>query len=426
VKLYKLTGKRAYLDYASQIVAVGFTNNEDNLVEIFYKKEKRLVDLQSKKAYEMMSCFQGLLEYYTVVKEEKYLTSVKNFVEEVIETELTEIGALGTNHEFFDNSVDNQTEPKTLPIAETCVTVTFINLCYQMLQFTGESRFADCIEKSVKNAMFGAVNIEENKNVYQWDNDEPHLFDTKYFMPFDSYSPIVMQRRAIDVGGCKQLTEDGMRYGCCTCISSTGTAIAGLYGIMKASDTYVINGYEECTASLFAPSGREFVLQITGKPFEKGENTKITLQTKGEEKLSFKLRIPEWSKKATVVCKGKRNETVGGNYFTVSETFANGDVIEIETDDRIKMVRRNGKTLLKKCGYVLARDERYHDGFENKAEIIEQNGVVEAKHMESGLFPTLAEFAVPVQDGRYITVCNYSSAGKSWDTGEDTRINVWL
>ena len=33
------------------------------------------------KAYELMSCFEGLLEYSLVVKEEKWQISVKNFIE---------------------------------------------------------------------------------------------------------------------------------------------------------------------------------------------------------------------------------------------------------------------------------------------------------------------------------------------------------
>ncbi|MBE5751160.1 MAG: hypothetical protein E7357_01975 [Clostridiales bacterium] len=427
MKLYALKPKQAYLDFATEIVRTGFTNTDENLIEVFYKQEKNVNELSVKKAYEMMSCFQGLLEYYKVVKDEKYLTSLNNFMNSVIETELTEIGALGTSYEFFDNSVDNQTEPKSLPIAETCVTVTFMNLCYQMLQFTGESRFADYIEKSAYNAMFGAVNTRENQSVCKWANEVPHLIDTKYFMPFDSYSPLVMQRRAIDVGGLKQLTQDGMKYGCCTCISSTGTAISALYGIMKADDVYIINSYEECAANLFAPSGREFTLQITGKPFENGETTKITLQTKSEETLTFKLRIPEWSKTATVVCKGKRYETVGGKYFTLSDTFVNGDVIEIETDNRIYAVQRNGKTLLKKCGIVLARDERYQDGLEECVAIaIGERGVVSGRKTVSGKFETRAEFQIPLIDGCEITMCDYASAGKEWDSGTNTRINVWL
>lgn len=426
VKLYKLTGKKAYLDYAAQIVAVGFTNNEDNLVEIFYRKEKKISDLRCKKAYEMMSCFQGLLEYYTVVKDKKYLTSVKNFVDEVIDTELTEIGALGTNYEFFNDSANNQTEPQPCPIAETCVTVTFINLCFRMLQFTGESRFADYIERSACNAMFGAVNTEKNKTVYKW-NEGPKLLETKCFMPFDSYSPIVKQRRAIDTGGCLQLTDDGMKYGCCTCISSAGTAVAALYGIMREAGTYAINTYEQCKADLQTPSGEKFTLEITGEPFKNDQSVKIRFTMKRKEKLCLKLRIPLWSKQTEIECKGKTYMPAAGTYLTVCEEFENGDSVVIRTDTRIYAVRRNGKLLLKKCEYVLARDERYEDGFSDTAEVdVNADESVDARRTESGKVNALAEFSIPLKDGRRITVCDYSSAGKAWDTQKNLCVSVWF
>ena len=46
---------------------------------------------------------------------------------------------------------------------ETCVTVTWIKLCYQLLRITGDSVYADEIEKSVYNALYGAVNTEKVK-----------------------------------------------------------------------------------------------------------------------------------------------------------------------------------------------------------------------------------------------------------------------
>ncbi|MBQ8658060.1 MAG: glycoside hydrolase family 127 protein [Clostridia bacterium] len=427
VKLYKLTGKQAYLKYAEAIVKTGFTNNEDDLVEIFYKKQKRIPELISKKGYEMMSCFQGLLEYYEVVGEEKYLTALCNFVDAVVETELTEIGGLGTDYEFFDDSVKNQIYYKDKPMLETCVTVTFMNLCYRMLQFTGDSRFADYIERSAYNAMFGAVNTEKNQTSFKWNEGGPQLIETHYFLPIDSYSPLARQRRAVDVGGCLTLREDGMKYGCCTCISSAGTAISALYGIMKTENGYVINGYEEGHAKLFSPSGMAFDLKIAGKPFENDEAIKISLSMQEKEDLRFLLRIPKWSKKTTVRCKGKQYTPKAGGYLEICESFEDGDEIEVITDTKIYAICQGNKVLLKKCAYVLARDERYEDGFDEAVQIpILEGGRVNGRKACVGKFNALAEFSVPLENGKSILLCDYSSAGKKWDKGVNLRVSVWL
>lgn len=426
VRLYKIVKKQSYLDFAKQIVDTGFTNNEDNLVEIFFKKEKKISELIAKKAYEMMSCFQGLLEYYEVTGEEKYLVSVKNFVEAVIDAELTEIGALGTDFEFFDDSVKNQTELRERPMLETCVTVTFMNLCYKMLKFTGEARFADFIERSAYNGMFGAINFEKNKTVNKFREGKLEPLETKYFIPIDSYSPITKQRRAVEFGGCMQFTDDGMKYGCCTCISSAGTAISALYGIMREQDGYVLNGYEEGRAELFSPSGKPFAIEICGKPFENDEAVKIKIRIEEKEKLKFSLRIPAWSPQTIVKYKEKAVCAEAG-YCEICEEFSCGDEIELRLDTRIKAIERNGKTLLKKCAIVLARDERYEDGFDDAADVLRKaDGTVEGKRVRTGKFNAVAEFEITEKNGGKFIVCDYSSAGKNWDEGKNTRISAWL
>lgn len=426
VKLYKIVNKQSYLDFAKQIIDTGFTNNEDNLIEIFYKKEKKISELISKKAYEMMSCFQGLIEYYEVVKEEKYLIAARNFVDAVISEELTAIGALGTDFEFFDNSAEKQTEYSDKPMLETCVTVTFMNLCYKMLKFTGEARFADLIERSAYNGMLGAINFEKNKTVYKFIGGKPEFIETKYFIPIDSYSPITKQRRAVDFAGCLQLTDDGMKYGCCTCISTAGTAISALYGVMRGRDCYVINSYEEGRADLFTPSGKPFSVEIKGKPFENDEPVKIRITLTEREKLKLALRIPEWSEQTTIKFNGKTVKADCG-YYEICEEFSCGDEIEVSLDTRIKAIKQNGKTLLKKCAVVLARDERYEDGFDDEITVKEQNdGTVNAIKIVSGKFNAIAEFLIPLENGKSITVCDYSSAGKKWDEGKNLRISAWL
>lgn len=61
----------------------------------------------------------------------------------------------------------------------------------------------------------------------------------------------------------------------------------------------------------------------------------------------------------------------------------------------------------------LARDERYEDGFSDTAEVdVNADESVDARRTESGKVNALAEFSIPLKDGRRITVCDYSSAGK--------------
>ena len=79
------------------------------------------------------------------------------------ETEVSITGCCGCRHELFNNGTATQTDPNyPHPIQETCVTVTWIKLCYQLLRLTGDVIYADEIEKSVYNALYGAVNTEHS------------------------------------------------------------------------------------------------------------------------------------------------------------------------------------------------------------------------------------------------------------------------
>lgn len=108
----------------------------------------------------MMSCFEGLLEYYKVTGEKKYLAAVENFVDMVVKTDYTIIGCSGCTHELFDNSTEKQTEETDGVMQETCVTVTFMKLAAKLFLLTGKAKYAEIIERSGLNALFGAVNDE--------------------------------------------------------------------------------------------------------------------------------------------------------------------------------------------------------------------------------------------------------------------------
>ena len=91
---------------------------------------------------------------------------------------------------------------------ETCVTVTWMKLCGQVLCFTGDPVFGDAMERSLYNALLGAVNTR----MVPRDPLSPGGW-----LPFDSYSPLRAAPRGQAVGG-RMVMEDNTIYGCCAAI----------------------------------------------------------------------------------------------------------------------------------------------------------------------------------------------------------------
>ena len=190
VKFYRLTGDEKYLNFAEYIVSTGFID-DGNLIDIAYENEIAPHQYPVVKAYEMMSCFEGLLQYYKVTGIEKYKTACLNLGYRIIEGELSVIGCSGCTHELFDHTTIKQTQTDYKGIVqETCVTVTWMRFAEALLELSGDVVFADAIEQSYYNAYLGSFNTERALSV-----QHPDKKDVPQIMPFDSYSPLTADRR---------------------------------------------------------------------------------------------------------------------------------------------------------------------------------------------------------------------------------------
>lgn len=238
VNLYKITKEEKYLNFAKYILSTGGCR-DGNLIELALENKKAPFEYPVKKAYEMMSFFEGSLEYYSITHEEKYLKAFKNFIYKVRETDITAIGCAGCYHELFDNSAIKQTEKSDVEMQETCVTVTWMRILSKYYLITGEKWCLDYIEKSAINALYSAMNTM-NQKAYSWESKQFHNP-----LPFDSYAPLSYSRHGIFTAGCRPL-NDGTIYGCCACIGSAGVALYPLNAHIIKDNQLLINYLLPC------------------------------------------------------------------------------------------------------------------------------------------------------------------------------------
>lgn len=290
VRLYRLTGEKRYLDFATYIVNEG-GGSRVKIFDLAY--ENRLYPYQYgvAKAYEMTSCFEGLLEYYKATGIEKYKTSVINFAEAVLDSEMSIIGSCGMTHELFDHTRTRQTTKYDGVMQETCVTVTIMKFFGALLDLTGDTKYADVMEKAFYNAYLGALNTEHKESIYAVKAHEEKGVVLSY-MPLDSYSPLTAGKRGQMVGGF-QILPDKTYYGCCACIGSAGLGVFADRAICVTDDGITVNFYEKGFAELDY-KGTKVSLNIeTDYPV----NGKISIKIKAEEPVEFslKLRNPGWT-----------------------------------------------------------------------------------------------------------------------------------
>ena len=155
--LYEETGKAAYLDYAREMLPDW--DREDGACPNFFRNAangRKLSDWYPQswdwaKAYEMMSCLDGLVEYYRVTGERKVLDTVIAIRDNIAASETNPFGGVG----FGDKFINAANLPNA--VSEVCDAIHWIRLNLDLYLVTGEKRFLDTIELTYFNNFLPGV-----------------------------------------------------------------------------------------------------------------------------------------------------------------------------------------------------------------------------------------------------------------------------
>lgn len=427
VKLFNLTGEIRYLEFADYIVSRGGCT-EMNIFEMAYEGRLYPYQYTFTKAYEMMSCFEGLLEYYRVTGIEKWRVAVENFARLIAVSDITLIGCSGCTHELFDRSTVRQLDvTEEGVIQETCVTVTWMKLCYQLLRLTGDPFYAEYIEQSLYNALLGAVNTEKvttSINLILDLVENTAEYTGGYGFPFDSYSPILPGIRGRSTGGMQPMLGGGY-YGCCACIGAAGLGIPGISAVMKRLDGVAVNQYLNGRFSVNAG----VKLELTTKYPVEGEIS-VQVITEKPEQFALYLRIPSWSKHTIVTVNGERVErVVSGNYARLERIWNNGDVVALSLDMTITRVmpeeygvssEKATFVAFRRGPLVLCRDARLGQDVDEAVTLGDTDSFAPDMVVN---FPHLTAWRMSTTNGS-VRLVDYASAGKTWT--EESRIAAWI
>ncbi|MBE6607375.1 MAG: hypothetical protein E7633_02295 [Ruminococcaceae bacterium] len=451
VRLYSLTKKAKYLNFAHYIVDCGGIDVA-NIFELAYQDDFKPYQYPVTKAYEMMSCFEGLLEYYRIVGNEKNKIAVINFANRILESDFTVIGSCGCTHELFDHSTVRQANTANGNIMqETCVTVTLMKFLYQVHLITGDPKYVDAFEISLYNAYLGAVNtekvIEPMIKTYHPDWNIEAL-------PFDSYSPLTAGTRGNGIGGLK-LMPDKHYYGCCACIGSAGIGLVPKMQLLTAENSLVLNLFIDGEIHSKTPSGQNITLTISGG-YPKNGKVNITVSLEKEEEFSLLIRNPSWSKNTGISVNGEPVAACEG-YISICKLWKNGDTVEIDLDMRTEAIRpipygsdiimnqvvwgadymvstfdkedptAKKHLALRRGPIMLAQENRLGYSVDDPADIlVNSDGYVDTVIPSSPAAPydSIVELQIPLKNGSMMTVTDYASAGKLWTA--ESKMAVWM
>jgi hypothetical protein len=418
VRLYNLTGEQRFLDFATYVVESGGADGE-NIFEVALQNEKKPSEYLVVKAYETISCFEGLLEYYRATGIEKWRDAAINLGYRIRESEVSIIGCCGCWHELFDNTLARQTATRYTGVQqETCVTVTWMKFCLQLLSLTGDSAFADELERSIYNALLGSINFNGNKK--------------RGGLPFDSYSPLVIGSRAMETGG-RQPLCDGSFYGCCACIGAAGTGLIPLSSVHMREDGIAVSLYLPGTVAALTPTGAPLEISVqTAYPADGA--IRLRLDTTDDQPFTLALRIPAWSRMTTLALNSQLIPCKQGGFAEIRRVWKCGDTVELYLDMRTELLRPMGAlsddyapyhVALRRGPLILARDARLPGDIHTPVFLqTDAEGYAAIEAYEQEELPLNFAFRAKQEDGTYLHLCDYASAGRTWD--EQSLMCAWM
>ncbi len=434
MRLYNFTGKQEYLDFARYIVESGGCSGHNMFDQVREGIMLSKVAEPYPKAYEMLSVWEGLVEYYRVVGGEEWLKCIQNMYALVTSFELTIIGNAGADvchpllyGEGWSNTRIEQTNPDIQRMMETCVGVTWIKYLSQYLRLTGDSMAVDYFEKYIYNGLIGAMRPD----------------GTGF-----SYVNLLNGSKVTNHGW--GWTFDGLPVTCCNLNGAMGLAYIPYFAVMQRAQGPVVNLYNACKATAKTASGKPVQLTLEGR-FPQENTVTLTVDPQRKERFMLFLHIPLWSENTVVTvngtpvtelpCYGKEQLGQGfdravstitpGHYLTIDRKWAPGDKVEIRFDMQAHLLDapeggRNPAGLnfqaVQWGPIVLARDENIDPDYNAPVQVVaDADGKVAVEQVTPQRAGTRLEFVVPTTDGP-IRMVDYASV----DCWAGSHIQTWL
>jgi DUF1680 family protein len=345
---------------------------------------------------------------YRITGERRYLDSAVEFAHTIRRMELMIHGS-GSNKELWCGGTRVQTEILEQPM-ETCVTVTWMKLCYQLLRLTGDSLWADELEVSLYNALIGAMTPDGAWWAY--------------------FSPLAGQRVP------SHYQHEDVQMSCCVANGPRGLLLTPFWAVMSSADGIVINLYAPGSATPQLADGTTVRLtQQTDYP--SGDEILLTVDPEKPATFTLKLRIPAWSKHTSLSVNGAPADCRPGSYAALIREWSAGDRVVLKLDLRGRAVPAPGgapQFAVMRGPVVLALDNRLADPQDIAVRLaVDEEGCVELKPAVSKpeevwmAFEVLFDVKPRHYVGHYQTalaMCDYASAGNRWSS--ENLFRVWL
>jgi DUF1680 family protein len=315
VELYRQTGEPAYLDLAQQLVNVRghrVLAVDGSFDSTYYQdatpvREQRAVVGHAVRALYLLA---GVVDVYLETGEQALLDAALRQWDSMVATKLYLTGALGSRFEG-ESFGDEYELPPDLVYGETCATIAGFVAAWRLLLATGESRFADVMERGLYNLIAASTSVDRNAFFY----NNPAQRRTAH----PAATPGVRQQRAEAPG-----TRPAW-FKCACCPPNIMRTVAALGAYSATYDATGVQLHQFLPAQIDTPFGQLDV--STGYPTD--GVVELVVTTTDRPEWTVALRLPDWCRDPTVSVNGQAYPVQPDQrgYLRIHRQWHVGDVV---------------------------------------------------------------------------------------------------
>jgi uncharacterized protein len=319
IELYRVTGTKAYLDLAGYLLS-GVERDrlklrESDLTYMFSGKPFTSRTEFEGHAVRAMYAASGATDYYLETGDAAYRQTLDRLWTDLTARKMYLTGGVGSRSdgEAFGEAFEL---PNLAAYTESCAAIGNMFFNFRMLQATGESKYADVIERALYNGIDSGMSLDGALYCYR--------------------NPLAS-------------TGEKIRnpwYDTTCCPPNLQRVLASLPGYFYSTsrDGLYVHLYDKSELNWKLEDGTPIrVRQDTKYPWEGS----VTLAVSPEQPADFTLflRVPGWSHVTRITYPGGSVTAPAGKYYPIRRTWRPGDVVQVKFDSRPQLVASNPRVL---------------------------------------------------------------------------------
>jgi uncharacterized protein len=341
VKLYRITGKKIYLETAKYFIEerghfVGYdAKSKDPWKSGAYWQDHLPVTEQKEAighAVRAGYLYAGMADVAALTGDEKLLKAIDTIWMNMVSKKIYVqggAGAVGSGERYGDN----YELPNATAYNETCAAIANVYWNQRMFQLHGDAKYIDVLEKILYNGLISGVGLDGKSffytNAMQIKNNFKHAD--------------------------KEAERSGW-FECSCCPTNVCRFLPSMPGYMYAQneDNIFVNLFAANTASLTVQNRKVDITQQNNYPWD--GNLKFIVSTKKEQSFCLQIRIPGWAqnaamptnlysfgttsdKKVQIKINGSVIEyRIQNGYALLNRKWKKGDVIEVDLPMEVRRV----------------------------------------------------------------------------------------